>query len=626
MGILGDRITEAVEGWIEAWRERLRGWTISVIDLGMEALLKAIGKSTARLLTPIIEEMEATNVIPEGLKPLFAEMKAPKGEAGGAIGMLVGGSVTGGATSSMLAPWFALMNQAMSMKFPWQLFDPTVAFHLYFRGIMTKDDLYDMMRRAGWKDEWTDAYEHAFLFYPSPGDLVHWQAREVFEPEMIERYGLDDEFEGLRHEDFRKVGVNEEQERNFWRAHWEHPELRTIVEMLRRTDFSEEDMKDWFRLVEIPPFWRDKLIAISWNVPTRVDVRRFWDMRTIDEARLREIYTWQGYHGKDLEDYVLWTKVYCAFPDLIARWKNGWITIDDVRRELTGLGMPAARVDEMIETKIKPDQAERTTKEKDLTKSEITKGVKVERITRDEGVELLMELGYDEDEAIYILAINVPVDEQVSQVKKRELTKADIYNLLRIEEIDDAEALKRLEELRYTPDDAELLLKIFRSRIKPPAEPRDKEASKADIVLAVKKGVITPEDAYLMLQDIDYSPEAAQFILTVRAESSPFSPVNLGEFKDLTQKWRRAIGMKGKAVPEELKKAADAVVRTTKEVESLKAAIAEEEKGLIEAEVLPPEATKKRDELRVSLHRAEAELARVQGEYDRLKAEFKHGE
>jgi len=83
--------------------------------------------------------------------------------------------------------------------------------------------------------------------------------------------------------------------------------------------------------------------------------------------------------------------------------------------------------------------------------------------------------------------------------------------------------------------------------------------------------------------------------------------------------------MKGKPVPEELKKAAEVLIRIRGEIDSLQKAVAEEEAKLIEAEVLPEAATKKRDELRVALHRAEAELERVQTNYDAILARYKHG-
>ena len=504
--------------------------------------------------------------------------------------------------------------------------DPISLITGWRRDPETFEKYFNDLRDQGWSDDRIEALKFFTLFMPSAQDLVNWQAKEVFEPKMIAKYGLDDEFEAIDLTLFEKIGVTREQALNYWRAHWEHPELRTIIEMLRRTGFTEEDMSDWFRLVEIPPFWRDKLIEISYEVPTRVDVRRWWDMRTITEERLREIYAWQGYHGKDLDDYVLWTKVYVAFPDLIARWKNGWITINEVRSELVEYGMPADRVEELLETKFKATAGEHTAAERDITKTDIIKGVKKGVITRGEGMELLMDMGYDEADADYILAINIPVDEEDVVVKERELTKTDILKGFKAEILSEAQVLERLREIRYSQLDAELLLAIYKALAKPPTEPRTREASKADIVLAVKKGLITPEDGYLMLQDIGFTPEAAQFILTVRAEKSPFSPMSYQEFKDTTGKWRKAAYMTTETMAEKIRQAAGKVVKFTKDLEILQAMVREEEAKLVKEEVLPAEATARRDELRVALHRAESTLAATQTDYDALVAEWRHKE
>lgn len=270
------------------------------------------------------------------------------------------------------------------------------------------EKLWDDLRDQGWTEDRIKAAKRLAFLLPSPSDLVTWAAKEVFEPEMIEKYGLLDEVELLKRDLFYKVGMSDEMIDNYWKAHWVHPEFRTVVEMLRRTDFTEEDMYEWFRLVEIPPYWRDKLIAISYAVPTRVDVRRFWDMRTIDEARLREIYEWQGYHGKDLEDYILWTKVYVAFPDLIARYKNGWIGEEVVKDELIAMGMLPERVEEMWQTKFKKAaQIERVAPERDLTKTDITMAVKKKIMSRAEAIPMLERLGYDTLEAGYIIDARV---------------------------------------------------------------------------------------------------------------------------------------------------------------------------------------------------------------------------
>jgi len=647
MATPGERFKKWVDDFAVEVKDRLRGWMTSWLSGGLLELIEGIEPEAIDTMSDVMTRIKEDPNTPDDIRAIIDKVITP----GKPIPLLVmiplAIIVLAPMLFSLSQPLGKLAMYPQDRKLHSFRLDPAAVITAWRRDPEKYADLFDDLKDLGWNDDRIEVLKFVTLFMPSPQDLVTWQAKEVFEPEMIERYGLDDEFGQLDLSLFEKLGVTEEQAKNYWRAHWEHASYMQIREMLHRGVLSlakempappttkagweardaegAKAMYDWYRLVEIPPFWRDKLTEMAFEIPTRVDVRRWWDMRTISEERLRSIYHAQGYHGEDLEDYLVWTKVYVAFPDLLARWTNGYITEDEVKSELTTLGMPADRVDELMETKIKAVKGEKTAAERALTKTDIIKGVKTGVITRGEGEEFLMDLNYDEDEATFILDINIPADETEPVVKQRELTKTDIINGLKTEIITEAEARTRLIELRYSPGDADFLLKIYRAVISPPTETRDKEASKADILLAVKKGLITPEDGYLMLLDLGFTPEAAQFILAVRAETSPFSPVSYSEFKDLTHKYRIASGMEAKEMPEELKKAADEVVRLTKDVEALKLSIEEEEKGLIKEEVLPAAATARRDELRVTLHRAEAELERVKSEYEKRIAEWRHG-
>lgn len=665
---ISDRVESTLENWQDKWKVRLKGWVSDVLAFGMEVLLDTVGKAMAPKIGPLIDRMEATGRVPSELKPLLDEMRSPTGEVAALLGQSAGGALVGGAIGKVLDALLLPLAYAMNYATKNVILDPSSLVAAGFRGALTsaqvheylewhgldgtqegavkeiakalvdvgslirlrhreeitETEYYSRMQKFGFDQENAVKVFTASLFYPPPPDLVRWQAKEVFEPEMITRYGLDSEFTELMVENMAKAGVSREQALNYWRAHWEHPEWRTIVEMLRRTDFTEQDMEDWFRLVEIPPYWRRKLIDISWEVPTRVDVRRFWDLRTIDEARLREIYTHHGYHGKDLEDYVLWTKVYAALPDLLARWKNGWITIEQVRQELIALGMPRDRVEEIIQTKIKSAAPERTVTERDLTKTDIYRGVKTGVITRGQALELLVDLGYDEDEAEYILAINIPKGETEEEITARELTKGDIKAALKQELITPGEAQVRLVALRYTSADARFLVEIYQAAIAGMQPEPQRSLTKADIVKGVKKGIITHKEGYTMLQEIGYAPEDADFILTVSVEVEARSPISYEEFKAQTQLWRKATGIPVEELPEELKLAGEELVKLTGDVDALKRAEEEELRTLtLEAR----EAglwTERLKEVRVSLHRAEAVKQATQLRYNALVAEYRH--
>jgi len=592
---------------------------------GVEATFDFFEPDIRSEIKPSLQRLRDIPGLPEDIKAILDKaMAEPKAIQFAALLPYLIAVMVGFAMGSM-QPAMRMGGYGLDLIMRSARLDPISVITAWRRDKPNYEKYFEDLKSLGWSDDRIEALKFVTLFYPAPADLIRWQAREVFEPEMIARYGLDDEFGAIEKEPFYKAGMTDEQILNYWRAHWEHASWQQVVEMLHRGFLTEAEVSDWFRVVEIPPFWRDKLIGISWNVPTRVDVRRWWDMRTITEERLREVYAHQGYHGKDLDDYVLWTKVYVAYPDLLARWSKGWISIDDVRSELVGLGMPAARVEEMIQTKIKPAESERVSSERALTKTDIYKGVKQGVISRAQGIDLLVDLGFDEDEADYLLAINIPTDETAAVVSERQLSKTDILNGLKTEVISRTEALDKLLGLRYSATDAEFLLKIYDAQVNPPEEAREREASKADIVLGVKKGLITQEEAYGMLLDLGFTAEAAQFILMVKTEESPFSPINFAEFKDLTQKYRIAAGKEVKPMSKELIAAGAEVVKLTSDVKALQKAINAEGKTLIAEEVLPAAATARRDELRVALHRAESALRAARVNYDSLVAEWRHG-
>lgn len=618
-----DRLKLWVESVSDSWKDRLRGWLLRAVGEGIEsftthlepAVRDAMRSEIQKLLADPNVPQATKNILNQALRPgnilttIFAEILMLLQ----AIPVILGGSAP-------LSREVEYLQDRLKKTFR---FDPNVTTQLWLRDktkySWTMEDLKDL----GLADEQIEAVQTLAFAIPGVADIIRFAVREVYSPEIAKLFGQYEDFPEAGMADAEKAGLSRDLFTKQWAAHWLLPGSEQGFEMLHRNILKEDELKALLKALDIMPFWRDKLIQLSWNIPTRVDVRRFWEMRTINEPRLRELYTAMGYHGRDLDDYVLWTKIYTAFPDLLARYKNGWITLEDVKREVIGMGMSPERAETMIQEKIKKASPERVAKERDLTKADIIAGVKKGVITRVQGAELLTDIGYSDDEAVYLLDVNVPADEETNVKTKRELTKNDILNGLKTGVITETDALNKLLELRYTLVDAQFILKLYRASVAPPAEPKLKEASKADIVTGVKKGLITQEAGYLMLLDIGFAPDAALFILSVATEESPFSPISYNEFKELTTKYRQATGREPIPMSEELKRVAAELVQKQKEVDALRAAVAAEQKTLIESPALPDEVVARRKELEVLLHRAESTLAEVQSRYSSLVAEWK---
>jgi len=620
---LGDRLTDWIEERRAAWGDALGTWLLARLAGGMTKSLEDMEPGAIEGYQAGLQKVIDDPNIPEDIKAFLRKANStgnPISAIGGMLFMVLQsfGVILGG--SQPLSNILRYEQDGVLRTFR---FDPLSAIQAWRRDPGKYDNIFSDLRDQGWDDSRIEALKFITQFIPNADEQTLWLAREVYEPEMVKKYGLDDELPVYSNTDFNKIGVTPEQMTNKWRAHWQHASWIQIVEMLYRGLITEADVYEWFKLVEIVPHWRDLLMQSAYAWPTRVDVRRWWDMRTITEERLRELYAGMGYRGENLDDYVTWTKVYTEFPSLLARWQKGWISLDDICRQLRDLGIPEERVEVFIQEKLKAEEPERTSADRSITITDIYKGVRTELISRSEAIELLQELGFDEDEADYKLAVNVPADEVESVVLARKISKSDILAGLKADIIDEDEARTKLLELRYVAADVQLLLDIFNASIKPPAEVRQREASKADVLLGVKKSLITPEEGYLMLIDIGFSPEAAEFILSVKAESSPFSPVTFGEFKDLTGKWRKATGMATKDLNNRVKAAGEDLVRITAEVQSLEEAARAEDVVHIDADVLPADAAKRIQEINLAKNRALAEQQRIQQAYDALVAEFK---
>jgi len=173
-----------------------------------------------------------------------------------------------------------------------------------------------------------------------------------------------------------------------WARKEEKPKVRRLSEsdVIDAYEFGLYGIyadEDYYRQADYPP---DK---IRWYV----------------EHSVEKWYLDAGYSPEDA--HLLARLVYLKYevPKLRTLYRNGWINKQQLIEGLRELGIPEPRLTEMAMNFIKAEQPERLRKERDLTKSEIIKGVKSGVITPQQAVYLLMDLGYDEWEAWYLLAI-----------------------------------------------------------------------------------------------------------------------------------------------------------------------------------------------------------------------------
>jgi len=349
-----------------------------------------------------------------------------------------------------------------------------IAIEAVRRGIVegkSKDAVISNIKSMGFSDDKIEVMYKVAEFFPSPRDLIQWAGKQVFETDLVEELRLTDEFAQINIEQWAKSGVTKEQALNFWIAHWQQCSFAQIVEMLHRNVFGDDTvgrhvLELWYRANEIPTYWREAVSKIIWEIPNRIDARRFWELRVVDAPRLQRIYENLGYRGVDLENEVLFSKIAVDLPKLFkrfgngwitldevrnalralganeetinehiqeytdnsplslnftglwSRYENGWITLDEVRQILAGQGMQSVQIEELLQTKLIKTAPLR---ERDLTKAELIKAWHNKVLDESELRALLIRMGYDDNEVSVIIAINQPKDAKPPTKSKLEL-------------------------------------------------------------------------------------------------------------------------------------------------------------------------------------------------------------
>ncbi|GAJ09935.1 unnamed protein product [marine sediment metagenome] len=121
--------------------------------------------------------------------------------------------------------------------------NPAQVITAWRRDKPTYEKYFDDLKDLGWDDDRIEALKFFTEVYPTPRDYVGFLAHEVFEPDMIEKYGLLSEWGVIDKEPAKKIGLEEDILKLYWMDHWEHPEWGTIRELRHRDQITDQDVK-----------------------------------------------------------------------------------------------------------------------------------------------------------------------------------------------------------------------------------------------------------------------------------------------------------------------------------------------------------------------------------------------
>ena len=187
--------------------------------------------------------------------------------------------------------------------------------------------------------------------------------------------------------------------RNFYALHLISKEQMTAE--LIKLGYGADDAKVLMEVYTAEPEAAPKPRAFTSAVAANM-----YRLMMYDEEDLYDNFIDEGYDAAQAGLLTTYTILTQELPDLQAMYQKGVISGLDIITRLKKIGVPEYNATLLVQKLYDEFQIDRITQEKNLTKAEIIKGVKSKVLTTTQGASLLTDLGYDENEAMYILAIN----------------------------------------------------------------------------------------------------------------------------------------------------------------------------------------------------------------------------
>ena len=364
--------------------------------------------------------------------------------------------------------------QDYQAKFGGQLPPPNVLTQMARRGLISRTEMMDALRRQGFDEAYAAGYAALVEQIPGVSDIIRMGVREAFTPAIAEQFGQYQDLPPALVEWAGKQGLDEEWAARFWASHWELPSVQQGMEMYHRGLIDGDTLQLLLRAADVMPFWRDKLTGIAFNPLNRVDVRRMYQAGVIDIGKVESTYRAQGYSADDAA--------------ALARW---------------------------VAQKYPPGGTGEAVGLRDLTVATVKQAYARRLVSREEAMDRLAELDYGGDEADLLLSIwdfDFFTDpDQRSDITPKALGRAVIEQAYARGLLDQNRAAAQLEDAGYTPEDAALLLTLVDLK-----NNEDQADLEVDVVVQqYRSGIITLAQMAGALRDL-HVPEARIELLAAR--------------------------------------------------------------------------------------------------------------
>ncbi len=323
----------------------------NVISFAFEETIDMIEDGLLTMAKPILDEVEATEGVPEWIKLPIRRARRGQNVAGAVIIIPIVLAILVGSVMAVIGPiqrriqyeieqvvetyrpppetlvqmmrrgnkdvaWLQsyVTELGVSEELQRQYLDlvanrlpDNVWGNAFLRGEINEGELRNELYRRSMPQKDADILVKLLSIIPGPQDLIRMAVREAWNDTTAQTFGYDQDFPPEFGEWASKIGLSVDWAKRFWRAHWELPGVREGFEMLHRRVITQDELNILLQARDIPSFWRDRLVKLSYNPYTRVDVRRMFAAGVVTVQEVYDNYLDIGYDDEHANKLTEWT-------------------------------------------------------------------------------------------------------------------------------------------------------------------------------------------------------------------------------------------------------------------------------------------------------------------------------
>jgi len=380
---------------------------------------------------------------------------------------------------------------------------------LFRRGHIQYDRLAERASKEGYDKQALDELIRASEFFPQPPDLVRFAVREVYTPDIAQKFGMFEDLPQQYLDEAHKAGLPVEQAKNYWAAHWQLPSPNHGFEMFQRRIVNKDELTQLLRALDVMPFWRDKLIELAYNPLTRVDVRRMHALGVLDRNEVYDAYLDHGYSPENAERMTEFTEIYngseiegITRSQIISSYVDGILNLEELKDWLYELG----ESEQVTAFHIQQAIYERTMKDINTKKNAYMEQYRLGMLDLNE---VRSELFKDGLPSTFVE--NVINDLIIDKASKASIpTKTDANDWLEKQIIDESEYVNILRRLGYRDDDIIRYLQEFAID----TDTTRKEFLSKDVYIRwYKKGIMNYESFVKVFKEMNVSEEDINLLI-----------------------------------------------------------------------------------------------------------------